>query len=306
MKGYTVSFIIPALNEEEHIGNALESIRKFTPPNISYEIVVADHGSTDKTPLIAEQIDVAVQHFKGGTVGSLRNRAVKCTSGVVLVFLDADITITKEWGANIDSVIESITERNAVIGSRCLPPDQEHWLQKYWFQLLSAEKASGYIGTGHMIVSRLLFEKLGGFDPALITGEDYDFCKRAREINASIELMPKLLVYHHDFPTSLRAFILRESWHGIGDCQQISKFIGSKIALTAACFAFLHLLAFLAIFWQPIVVIPILVILISLLTLISVVKFPGLKITYRLVTIGILYFYFTGRVFAFYRAWQLR
>lgn len=59
-KGYTVSFIIPALNEEEHIGNALESIRKFTPSNISYEIVVADHGSTDKTPLIAEQLDVVV------------------------------------------------------------------------------------------------------------------------------------------------------------------------------------------------------------------------------------------------------
>ncbi len=80
--------------------------------------MVADHGSTDKTPLIAEQLDVVVQHFKGGTVGSLRNRAVKCTSGVVLVFLDADITITKEWGANIESVIESVAADTDVFAEK--------------------------------------------------------------------------------------------------------------------------------------------------------------------------------------------
>ncbi|GAH04139.1 unnamed protein product, partial [marine sediment metagenome] len=45
--------VIPALNEEEFIGDCLKSIRAQTvPPD---EIIVMDNGSTDKTVEIAQK-----------------------------------------------------------------------------------------------------------------------------------------------------------------------------------------------------------------------------------------------------------
>ena len=51
-----VSFVVPAYNEEQLLGPTLESIhnaaRDIGEP---YEVIVVDDGSTDQTPLVAQQ-----------------------------------------------------------------------------------------------------------------------------------------------------------------------------------------------------------------------------------------------------------
>jgi len=54
-----VSFIIPALNEEERIASLIDNI-KMLDPEYNYEIIVADGNSTDKTAEIAQKSGATV------------------------------------------------------------------------------------------------------------------------------------------------------------------------------------------------------------------------------------------------------
>jgi glycosyltransferase involved in cell wall biosynthesis len=49
----TFSIIVPTFNEERIIANTLGAIRHHLP-NIDYELIVTDDGSTDRTCEIAE------------------------------------------------------------------------------------------------------------------------------------------------------------------------------------------------------------------------------------------------------------
>lgn len=66
----TLSVIIPALNEEGYIKNAIESAKKLHP----VEIIVVDGGSTDGTKNIAERQGAIV-------IESSRGRGIQLNRG---------------------------------------------------------------------------------------------------------------------------------------------------------------------------------------------------------------------------------
>ena len=48
-----ITFIIPALNEEKHIGRVIDSIIRHCNNKLIKQIIIVDNGSTDKTKGIA-------------------------------------------------------------------------------------------------------------------------------------------------------------------------------------------------------------------------------------------------------------
>ena len=85
-----LSIIIPTLNEEKYLPKLLESIKK---QNIkSYEIIVADSNSNDKTREIARKFGCKVVKGRKNP-GSGRNNGAKVAKGSILFFIDADCYI---------------------------------------------------------------------------------------------------------------------------------------------------------------------------------------------------------------------
>lgn len=88
-----VSVIIPIYNCEKYIQECVESIiNNFTG---SYEIIIIDDESTDKSPDICEKLkakyDVCkVFHIKNEGVSNARNFGIKQASGKWIMFVDAD------------------------------------------------------------------------------------------------------------------------------------------------------------------------------------------------------------------------
>ena len=120
MQQLAVSFVIPAYNEELFLPQVLESISLYAPEELSYEVIVADNGSKDKTVELAEEAGAIVIVNEEAKVGGLRNLAVELSKGRVLVFLDADILLTAKWGRNFMEVYKSLLEKPVqVTGSRC-------------------------------------------------------------------------------------------------------------------------------------------------------------------------------------------
>lgn len=240
MKYVDISFVIPALNEEYYLPNLLKSIGECVPNGLSFEIVVADNGSTDNTVLLAEKLGAKVLVDTEATISKLRNIAVSETSGGMLVFLDADISLTEEWGRNISSVYDSIHKNsNFITGSRCGIPNNASWIEDIWFQPL-VDKPSKYINSGHLITSRSLFDEIGGFDEYLTTGEDYAFGVSAQALKATIVNNPLLRVIHYGYPKSIKQFVRREIWHGKGDCESFHNLVSSKVALVSFLLVLFH------------------------------------------------------------------
>ena len=179
-----ISIIIPAYNEEQYIGALLKSIYdgKFL---YDYEVIVVDNGSTDRTREIIKKTKAKLIAFpEGYSISAVRNKGVKESSSEILVFLDADIIVMDSWHNNISETVQHLyKDPNIITGSRCLAENNIDWLNRYWFTLLNTYSAP-YINSGHLITTRQLFNKIGGFTEHLQTAEDYDFCMKAQKKGA--------------------------------------------------------------------------------------------------------------------------
>ena len=112
-----VTIIVPALNEEETIGEVVE--RLLAVP-LTTQIIVVDDGSTDRTPAVlqkfGERILVLTNPVRGGKGAAIR-QALPHATGVATIIQDADLEYLPE---EIPQVVGPILsgEENVVYGTR--------------------------------------------------------------------------------------------------------------------------------------------------------------------------------------------
>jgi len=85
-----ITAIIPTLNEEIHIADAIKSV------SFADEIIVIDSFSTDKTLEIAEKLNVKIIKRKFDDFSSQKNFAISKASHDWIYILDADERVTPE------------------------------------------------------------------------------------------------------------------------------------------------------------------------------------------------------------------
>ena len=163
-------FIIPALNEETHIGGVLDSVWDNVDGRFEFEVIVVDNGSSDRTLEIAREKGAICLHAPGCTISSLRNLGVLEASSDIFVFLDADVYLGKDWGVQSGSVMERLHNQPHIIsGSLYGISEENNWIERIWFAPRTSQQDINYINGGHLIIHRSLFTRVGGFDPELET-----------------------------------------------------------------------------------------------------------------------------------------
>jgi glycosyltransferase involved in cell wall biosynthesis len=163
----SLSVVIPALNEERHLGHLLRDIERQT--RRPQEVIVVDAGSHDRTVDVAEGFaGVRVLHGER-PVARGRNLGGRSTSGEIVVFLDADARLPEAF---LERFVEDLLRRGLDVACPLYAPhDSTPTVEAFHrvFNLLT-RTFQGLLPSGAGICLAVrgdLFRQDRGFDPRL-------------------------------------------------------------------------------------------------------------------------------------------
>ena len=200
------SIVIAARNETSNLSACLASISKIDYPTSGYEVIVVDNNSTDNTAEIMAGFPNVV-YLKEERPGpsSARNKGIAASSGDMLVFLDADTTVDKNWLKTLLAPFEDASV--GAVGGEIRPMAEGNIISEYlsvsllmrYHRYGGKRYVKGYPSC-NLAVRKSSLD--GGFDPNIVRGQDKDICYRILEKGGKIVFQPGAVVYH-DHPRSL-------------------------------------------------------------------------------------------------------
>jgi glycosyltransferase involved in cell wall biosynthesis len=197
----TVTVVVPARNEADGIGRAIESLLAQEYPRDCFQVVVVDNASTDQTGAVARALAVRVLDEPVPSSYRARNRAVTATSSEFLAFMDADCAADPRWlRALVDAAaaersgyvagrIENVIAAGAPLGARLLAARTSADSRR------RDVLADAAVAAGNVLIARRVFEEHGLFAPAR-SGSDVEFSRRVAAAGERIGYAQDAVVYH--------------------------------------------------------------------------------------------------------------
>jgi glycosyltransferase involved in cell wall biosynthesis len=206
--------VVPTYNRLELLREAVASV--LNQAAVDFELILVDDGSTDGTPRFLSFLEdwttgsrrairvVRLEHT--GMPGAVRNAGVRTASADLLAFLDSDDL----WCASKLAVQVALHRDRPEIQ---ISHTREHWLRngRTISQKSQKHRRRGFvfadalvkctIGPSTAMISRALFQSVGGFREDMDFAEDYEFWLRV-VWNHPVEYVDEPLTVkragHHD------------------------------------------------------------------------------------------------------------
>ncbi|MEI6442968.1 MAG: glycosyltransferase [Nostocales cyanobacterium ELA583] len=177
-----VSIIIPCHNHQSFIENAITSAINQTYNNI--EIIVIDDGSTDGSLEIIKQFGDKIYWETGKNRGAplARNRGIELAQGEYIKFLDADDVLLPDClEKQVTQTSKLIPDSKAIVYGDAIWVDQYNkTIPSYTLHTQQADEDNiAHILANSPLTSCPLHKReylleIGGFDPSLPRGQEYD------------------------------------------------------------------------------------------------------------------------------------
>ena len=203
-----LSIIVPVFNNLEMTIDCLNAIKSNTEDDL-FEVIVIDNGSNPpfKNPAWKNFSYLRNETNLGFPVAV--NQGIKAAKGEVIILLNNDVICVQGWAsrllAHLDtySIVGPLTNYASGLQQITIPVYQDEqelnlraneWAAKHKGQV---EEVSWIIGFC-MAFKKSLWEEIGPFDESLwpCSGEEVDFCMRAKVIGHRVGIVKDVYVHH--------------------------------------------------------------------------------------------------------------
>lgn len=205
-----VSIIIPLKKINDYIKEETEYLLEQTYKNFEL-IILPDFFSEEEIDLEIFK-DKRIKIIETGNLPPALKRAkgVEISNGEILAFLDDDTYPEKDWLKNSLRAME--TKNIKVLGGPAVTSPKDNFSKQisgliYGSALMSGKHKARYVPdkvqyvrdypSCNFIITKELYEKVGGFNSEYWPGEDTILCNNIMKANEKILYTPEALVYHH-------------------------------------------------------------------------------------------------------------
>ncbi len=200
-----VSIIIPVYNDPEGVRATVESL--CAQEYDSYQVLPVDNNSTDETNSVLEKFATQqsdlIDPVEEVTVQSsyaARNTGIKHATGEILLFLDADMWVSKNWVEEMTTTLESndydYMGCNVELVVNNQPNFWEQYEQSFSFPVETYLNDKHFAPTCALAVRREVFEAVGIFDERLESGGDEEFGQRVHRAGFKQGYAQNVTAYH--------------------------------------------------------------------------------------------------------------
>ena len=199
-----ISIVIPTHNRSGRLLRAIESVQGQSWPCL--EIIVVDDASSDDTPVRLRQLAVAdarvrwVRNLTPQGGGGSRNIGLAQAQGTYVAFLDDDDVWHPDKLALQHALLDAHPEASATSCSFTIANEAGTRVKRE-VTLLSLQddqqllRANCLGGASMCLARRAVLERIGGFDPRLPSGQDWDLWLRLSQ-EGPILVHERALVYY--------------------------------------------------------------------------------------------------------------
>ncbi|KAB1188437.1 MULTISPECIES: glycosyltransferase family 2 protein [Haloferax] len=222
-----VSVIVPVYNDPDGISDTLSALTKQTYPKAQLEILAVDNGSTDETREVIrrfaddhETVNLVVEDEIQGSYAA-RNTGIEHATGDIFAFVDADMYMDETWletavaamgdtaylGCDVELVVDGDETLAAKFDAQTAFPVEQYIRQQQ------------YAPTCCLLVRRAVFDDVGLFDAALVSGGDSEFGNRVANAGYS-QAFAADATLSHPVRDSFSSLLKKELRVGRGLCQR--------------------------------------------------------------------------------------
>jgi glycosyltransferase involved in cell wall biosynthesis len=193
----SVSFVVPAFNEEKRLAKTLQAIlAEIERAGCVAEVIVVNNASTDNTGTVAAAFPsvIVVDEPQKGLVKARRAGFLRAT-GELVANVDADTIVTEGW---LSRVLQEFHRNPALVGlsgpyiyydvsTSVRVAVRAFYVMGYGFYMLNrfVLRAGSMLQGGNFVVRRKALEQIGGYNPTFsFYGEDTDLACRLHAVGA--------------------------------------------------------------------------------------------------------------------------
>lgn len=204
-----ISFVIPAHNEEELIGETLRFLRASAVAlGEPFEIIVVDDASTDATARIARDAGAAVERIDRRQIAASRNAGARVARGDLLIFVDADTHVQTE---TLRQALAAVRGGAVGGGARFVFESGPRWAHALGKGTVFIMRVLSWAAGCFVFARRDAFEAVGGFDERYFATEEL-VLSRALKRRGRMVIVPAPVITSG---RKQRHFTAREMWRQI-------------------------------------------------------------------------------------------
>jgi cellulose synthase/poly-beta-1,6-N-acetylglucosamine synthase-like glycosyltransferase len=207
-----ISIVIPTYNADDTIEECLESLLiQIKKIQKKAEVLVVDDGSTDNTINIVKKYSVKLINQKHKGPAEARNNGWKKAKGDIVIFLDSDCKVGKNWLKNILKPFKD--QKVAGVSVKYKTWNEDSWIARFIGYEIEQRhnrisERTNFLASYSTAYRREILKKMNGFDTSFKTAsaEDNDLSYRIIQSGYYLIFLKKTYVWHKHSESLLNYF----------------------------------------------------------------------------------------------------